>query len=87
MQTKFKWTPKQRLMLIAALSLGVKMAPNIETAHSIAEDIYSFANVTADAINSNEHIQTLLRHAFELQQLIGKNNIYEEMLKLDKDDD
>lgn len=87
MQTKFKWKAEQRLMMIAGLALGITLAPNIEIAHTLGEDIYIFANGAADFINSDERIQSKLKKVFEMQQLLGKNNIYEKMLQLDKDDD
>lgn len=87
MQTKFKWKPEQRLMLIAGLALGVSLAPNINIAQILGEDIYVFAKGEVDFINNNERIQTKLKKVFEIQQLLGKNNVYERMLQLDKDDD
>lgn len=87
MQTKFKWKPEQRLILIAGIALGVTLTPNIETAHIWGEDIYIFANGEADFINSDERIQNKLKVVFEMQKRLGTNNLYEKMLQLDKDDD
>lgn len=63
------------------------MSPNIQTAYALGEDIYIFANGEADFINGDERIQNKLKTVFEMQQLLGNNNIYERMLQLDKDDD
>jgi len=87
MQTKFKWNSKQRLILIAGIALGVTLTPNIETAHILGEDIYVFANGEADFINGDERIQNKLKTVFQMQQLLGTNNLYERMLQLEKEDD
>lgn len=87
MQTKFKWNPEQRLIMIAGIALGVTLTPNIEMAHILGEDIYIFANGKADFINGDERIQSKLKNVFEMQQLLGTSNVYEKMLQLEKEDD
>ena len=87
MQTKFKWTDKQRLLFVNGLSLGVSMAPSLEIARKLGEDIYFFAKAPAEQINSDERIQKKLKVVFELQLILGKNNLYEQFLALEKDDE
>ena len=87
MQTKFKWTDKQRLLFVCGLSMGVAMSPSLEMAHQLGEDIYFFAKAPAEQINSDERIQKKLKAVFELQLILGKNNLYEQFLALEKDDD
>lgn len=87
MQTKFKWKPEQRLLIISGLAIGITITPSIETANILGEDVYIFASGKADYINNDEYIQSKLKIVFEKQKLLGKGNIYEKMLELDKDDD
>jgi hypothetical protein len=87
MQTKFKWKDKQRLLMIAGLSMGVMLVHKIDAAHNLGGDIYVLANAKAEFINNDERIQNKLKVVFELQQTLGKGNIYEKMLELEKDED
>lgn len=85
MQTKFKWNDKQRLLLISGLSMGISLSPSIEMSQRLGEDIYYFTKASADQINSDERIQKKLKHVFELQIILGPNNLYEQFLKLEKE--
>ena len=91
MQTKFKWTPEQRLLMIGGISLGVTMTSTIEQAHILAEDIYLFSIASSEIINKDESIQSKLKNVFiqsKLKNVCDKNiNIYEELLKLEKTED
>ena len=81
-QTKFKWTPEQRLLMIGRISLGVTMTSTIEQAHILAEDIYLFSIASSEIINKDESIQS------KLKKVCDKNiKIYEELLKLEKKED
>lgn len=82
MQTKFKWTPEQRLLMIGGISLGVTMTSTIEQAHILAEDIHLFSIASPEIINKDEFIQS------KLKNVCNKNiKIYEELLKLEKKED
>ena len=85
MQTKFKWTDKQRLLLIGGLSMGISLSPSIEISQRLGEDIYYFTKASADHINTDERIQKKLKHVFELQIIRGPDNLYEQFLKLEKE--
>jgi hypothetical protein len=85
MQTKFKWTDKQRLLLISGLSMGISLSPSIEMSQRLSEDIYYFTKASADQINTDERIQKKLKYIFELQITLGPNNLYEQFLKLEKE--
>lgn len=87
MQTKFKWTDKQRLLFVNGLSLGVSMAPSLEIARKLGEDIYFLAKAPVEQINSDERIQQKLKTVFQLQIILGPNNLYEQFLALEKDEE
>ena len=85
MQTKFKWTDKQRLLFVGGFSFAVSIAPSLEIARKFGKDIYFLANAPAEQINSDERIQQMLKHTFELHITLGPNNLYEQFLKSEKE--
>jgi hypothetical protein len=85
MQTKFKWTDKQRLIIISGVSTAVTMSSSLQLARALGEDIYFFAKASAEQINSDERIQKKLKVVFESQMILGENNFYEQFLKLEKE--
>lgn len=87
MQTKFKWKDKQRLLMIRGLSMGIIMSQSLDAAHNLAEDIFAFSKYTPEQINSDESIQKKLKFMFILQKQMNVNQLYEELVMLDKYDE
>jgi hypothetical protein len=88
-QTKFKWTDKQRLLVISAISLGIVMSPSVELSRHLAEDIYIISKGTVENLNTDKELQEKLKKSFELQIFLGLdgNNLYNQLLELEKEKD
>ncbi len=87
MQTKFKWTDKQRLLMVGGLSMGISMAPSLEMAKILADDLYIFSQAPADFLNSDTHVQVKLKNVFEFGKMMNLTDVYDNLIKLDKEDD
>ena len=66
MQTKFKWTPTQRMLLIQSMAMGIMMSPSQEISNILANDIYKFSTLSAESINEDVEIQSKLKTLFSI---------------------
>lgn len=87
MQTKFKWTEKQRLKMIDSLGMGVLMSPSLEVSHKIGEYIIIFTKASSDFINDDEYVQERLKTIFKFQKALNVTELHDTLVKLESDDE
>ena len=85
MQTQFKWTDKQRLLIIDAMGMGISMTNDIEKAKTMGLDISMFAAANSDFLNTNEYVQKKLTFVFNLSKTLGTTEMHDELLRLENE--
>lgn len=85
MQTKFKWTDKQRLYTIGRFAYAAEICP-LEMARTYVNDIIFIIKCSADEINNDKAFNLKLEAVFALQKMItGSSEFYDSLIKLEQE--